>query len=102
VEHDQVVLPSSAPAARTLREFPDLADREQLAHAGCGIDQRRERPAPSDPAPGKGTGNLVFQVVLKDRLALDADVEQAWRELCLSQPAARAPPAPDPGNVRHS
>ena len=45
VEHDQVVGPRAAGAPLGLGQLPDLADRQQLAHARRRRGQRREDPA---------------------------------------------------------
>ena len=83
VEDDEVVGLGARRAAVVLRELPDLADRQQLAHArrrGREVAERAARRRAARPAP---RGSWSAQVHLHRVLGVDRQVVQAGRELLL-------------------
>ena len=82
VEDDEVVGLGARRAAVLLRQLPDLADRQQLAHArrrGREVAERAARPEQL----GQRRRQLVGQVQLHRVLGVDRQVVQAGRELLL-------------------
>ena len=85
VDDDEVVGVGAGGAAVELGELPELADRQQLAHAGRGGGDHPEDAAADEDLGDRRRRELVAQVLVQRVLRVDGDVEQPGRDLRLRE-----------------